>query len=75
MARPKHSIRYDDDLWPLLEALAESTGRPITTIVNDALRAYLIPAEDGMEARMSSIESRVAVLEQELSRIAREERS
>lgn len=72
MARPKHSIRYGDDLWPLLEALAESIGRAITTIVNDALRVYLIPAEDGMETRMSSIESRVAALEQELSRIARQ---
>lgn len=66
MAREKRTIRYDDDVWELLEARSKATGRAMTTIVNDALRNYLTQSEDDLEARMAALEARVAAIESKL---------
>ncbi|KAM3097910.1 hypothetical protein ACKFKG_07410 [Phormidesmis sp. 146-35] len=63
MARERRTIRYDDDVWELLENHAKATGRPVNTIVNDALRAYLMESENSLEARVAALEARVAAIE------------
>ncbi|MGV0023991.1 hypothetical protein [Phormidesmis priestleyi] len=62
MAREKRTIRYEDDVWELLESYAKATGRPVNTIVNDALREYLTD-ENSLEARVAALEARVAAIE------------
>ena len=63
MAREKRTIRYDDDVWALLESHAKVTGRPVTTIVNDVLRQHLTSLPLTIDDRLSALENRVAVLE------------
>lgn len=63
MAREKRTIRYEDDVWVLLESHAKATGRPVNTIVNDALREYLTQSENSLETRIAALEARVAAIE------------
>ena len=63
MARERRTVRYEDDIWERLEARSKATGRPVNTIVNDALRQYLMESEDDLEARVAALEARVAAIE------------
>ncbi len=63
MVRERRTIRYEDDVWVLLESHAKATGRPINTIVNDALREYLTEPDNNLEARIAALEARVAAIE------------
>lgn len=66
MARERRTVRYDDDVWELLEARSKVTGRPVNTIVNDALRGYLMEAEGDIGSRIAGLEMRVAAIEARL---------
>ena len=68
MARERRTIRYDDDVWALLESHAKATGRPVTAIVNDVIRQHLTPPPPTLEIRLAALENRVAALEIQLGR-------
>lgn len=38
MARERRTIKYNHDVWALLESHAKATGRPVTAIINYVLR-------------------------------------
>jgi predicted transcriptional regulator len=66
MAKERRTIRYDNDVWELLETHAKETGRPIAAIVNEAVRHYLIQSQPPLEARVATLEARLAALEEKL---------
>lgn len=53
----KSTIRYSDRAWELLEAVSAETGRPIASLVNEAIERYL------GERQTASIVSRLEALE------------
>ncbi|MFB8792599.1 MAG: hypothetical protein U7123_28080 [Potamolinea sp.] len=66
MVREKRTIRYDDDVWALLEARTKATGRPVTAIVNDCVRQQLGQTEPNIETRLNALEARVSAIEDRL---------
>lgn len=66
MAREKRTIRYDDDVWAMLESHAKTTGRPVTAIVNDCVRQQLGQTELTLETRLNNLEARVSAIEERL---------
>lgn len=69
MAREKRTIRYDDDVWELLETYSGTTSRSITAIVNDAIRYYLSEDQPSLEVRLRILESRLAATESRLAMV------
>lgn len=53
----KSTIRYSDRACELLEAISAETGRPIASLVNEAIERYL------GEGQTASIVSRLEALE------------
>lgn len=67
MARERRTIRYDDDVWALLEAYSSTTSKPVTAIVNDAIRYYLSEDQPSLEVRLRTLESRLSATESRLT--------
>lgn len=67
MARERRTIRYEVDVWEMLESHATTTGKTVTAIVNDAIRFYLSQTDALSEARFSALEARLAATESRLA--------
>jgi predicted HicB family RNase H-like nuclease len=46
---PTRTLRVDDELWHAVQAKAASEGITVTSIIIDALLAYLTPKVDSNE--------------------------
>lgn len=61
----RRTIRFDPDVFALIEAEMASTGLSMTAVVNQSVRAHLLTNKEA-ENRYQELAARLKVVEQQL---------